>query len=160
MLCDRVLYPLAKAPADGKAEEALPLQWWELNARAIRGRSESGEAVRVLLPLGVSLREGDVLHEDERRRLVVRVVPCKVYVLKLADPGAAAIVGAELGNLHLPLEVQGQELLTPCDGPAAGVFLRLGVQPQVQSRKFQPIRSLALAMPTVSPALRVRRAGE
>lgn len=162
MLCDRVLYnlharPAGEAPGRSFSEDTLPLQWFDLHARAVRARTAGGRRVDLLLPLGVGLRDGDVVYEDDAVRIVVRVEPVEVLVIRPADARQMAMLAAELGNLHLPLEVTETELLTPNDGPAVGVLMRYGLPPVVERRVFHPMRALALTAPKVAPALTIRR---
>jgi urease accessory protein UreE len=158
MLCDRVLYNLHETPPrDERAEESLPLDWHQLHERALRAVSSAGRTVNLLLPLGAGARDGDVVHEDADRRIVVRVRACDVYVARPGDSRTMGLIAAELGNLHVPLEIVGEELLTPRDGPAAGVFARYGVHVSLQHRIFQPLRSIALNDAVASPGLKVIR---
>lgn len=158
MLCDCILYNIGDRTTPGGApEDPLPLQWFELHARAVRGQTRSGRRVDVLLPLGIWLRDGDVVFEDVASRIVVRVIPVDLLVIRPRSMSEAAVLAAELGNLHLPLEVTERELLTPNDGPAIGILLRHGLRPETTRRSFSPLRSLALTAPRVSSAVTVRR---
>ena len=158
MLIDRVLFNLHRTPpADARPADALPVPWQQVHARAIRARSSAGTAVNLLLPLGQHVRDGDVVYEDENRRIVVRIVPADMLVVRPRSLAEMGLLAAELGNLHLPLEVLDGELLTPADGPAVGVLARYAATWTVEKRVFQPLRAIALTDVSVGPGLVVRR---
>jgi urease accessory protein UreE len=113
--------------------------------------------VNLLPPLGAGLRDGDVVFEDRSRRIVIRVCPAEVYVARPPDLRTMGVLAAELGNLHLPLEIAANELLTPRDGPAAGVLARCDVPFTIERRIFHPLRTIALTDVAISPALTLTR---
>lgn len=148
MLCDRVLGNIASAdPAlfAGKEHDVLDVTWRDCARRAVRGRTRSGLALGVLLPLGTTLRHGDVLFEDDRRVVTVNLLPCEVWVADFSDATSLANAALELGNLHLPVEVTADgQLVTPPDGPARGVLDRYVERWRPGIRRFQPLRATVL----------------
>ena len=136
LLCDRVLRQF-----DGSADrrlDHLDLRWDECHRRASAKTTGSGRPVRLLLRLGVVLRDGDVIADTVDCLLVVRVMPCQVLVVRPTSPHEAALTTLELGNLHVPVEVGETEILTPADGPAMGVLTRRSIVYSVEERLFQP----------------------
>ena len=148
MLCDRVLGNVASLPPDRRAEktiDTLDVTWRDCARRAVRGTTRGGVAVGVLLPLGQSLRHGDVLFEDEARLVVASVIPIEVWVGSFEDPRSMAAAALELGNLHVPVEVtDGLALIALPDGPTRGVFDRRAAKWETQRRRFAPLRETVL----------------
>jgi urease accessory protein UreE len=148
MLCDRVLGNLGSAdPARyaGKQEDAVDVGWRDCLRRAIRTRSRRGRRLGILLPLGTTLRHGDVLFEDDAHFVTVRVRPCEVWVADFADGVSLATAALELGNLHVPVEVSAPfQLVTPPDGPARGVLDRHAAAWRQEVRRFTPARATVL----------------
>ena len=134
-------------PASGPVD-AWTIDWPDCHRRAARGVTEAGREVAVLLPLGTSLRDGDVLRDDASGRLVVRVRPIVVWRIELASLREMGLIAAELGNLHAPIEFAGDALLTLPDGPTLRLLRTVGVTWTSIVRPFQPTRSLAL--PTIA----------
>jgi urease accessory protein len=64
---------------------------------------------------GLVLMEGDVLYADGSTVIVVEVIPCEVMVIRMKAVQAVAAVCYEIGNRHLPLFYEGDELLAPFD---------------------------------------------
>ena len=140
LLCDRVLgrFEGPPATADQHRIDYLDLRWDECHRRAGTKQTRSGQPVRLLLRLGVVLRDGDVIADLPDRLVVVRVVPCQVVVVRPKSPQEAALAALELGNLHVPVEITAAEILTPADGPAMGVLARRAIAYGVEERCFQP----------------------
>ena len=146
MLCDRILGNVDTDAAGryaSRSRDALELTWRECARRAVRGRTEGGRTVGVLLPLGTHLRHGDVLADDgDVGLVVVTVVPCETWVADFADPASMAMASLELGNLHVPVEVIAPlRLVTIPDGPIRGVLDRLASSWRAEVRRFQPLRA-------------------
>ncbi|QOV87442.1 urease accessory protein UreE [Humisphaera borealis] len=136
LLCDQVLCPF-DGVADARLDH-LDLRWDECHRRASVKTTRAGRSVRLILRLGVALRDGDVIADTPECLLVVRVVPCQVLVVRPASAREAALASLELGNLHVPVEVTDTEILTPADGPAMGALSRRGIAYGVETRLFQP----------------------
>ena len=148
MLCDRVLGNVASFSPDRLAAmtvDTLDVSWRDCARRAVRGTTRGGVAVGVLLPLGQSLRHGDVLFEDDARLVVASVIPVEVWVASFDNPASMAAAALELGNLHVPVEVGDALTLTALpDGPTRGVFDRRAAKWETQLLRFAPLRQTVL----------------
>jgi urease accessory protein UreE len=146
LLCDRVLanldMPEAALRFAGKARDEVEFGWYDLTRRAIRAPSASGRSIGILLPLGVTLRHGDVVHEDDASFVVVVHRPTEVWRVHAGSAVSLATIALELGNLHVAVEVSEQgELYTPVDGPTEGVLRRAGASYELCERRFVPLRA-------------------
>lgn len=130
---------------ESRREDALLMDWQDCHRRAARGITESGRKIGILLPLGQSLRHGDILHEEQECRVVCRIRPTEVLVVAITDEFAAIALAAELGNLHMPLEVTATAIITLDDGPVLVILRRRRLSFHREVRVFQPLRSLVLA---------------
>lgn len=148
MLCDCILGNVVSLAPDriaGKAIDTLDVSWRECARRAVRGTTRGGVAVGVLLPLGQSLRHGDVLFADDARLVVASVIPVEAWVASFESPTSMAAAALELGNLHVPVEVaEGPALIALPDGPTRGVFDRRAAKWVTQLRRFAPLRETVL----------------
>src|SRR4051812_24918906 len=118
MLCDRILGNLSDEYFSSlpRGRDRLEIHWWELDLRAMRITTHGGLLVRVLLPRGVFLNEGDVLFHDGAMLVVVRVHPCEVLVIRPIGARQMGVVALTLGNLHAPTEITGDEIRVAPDG--------------------------------------------
>ena len=91
--------------------DELLLSSSDLTRRIFRKRTQSGREVKVTLPRHTILRPGDVLLVDVATMVVVRVQP--EWLLAIRPTGFAQIaeIGHQLGNRHIPIQIDDAELL-------------------------------------------------
>lgn len=99
--------------------------------------SDGGRRLRISLPRGQELQDGDILALDGAVAVVVAAAPEELFVIPLGhDPLAAAVTGYQLGNLHRPVRFLEDALLTPCDPMVADILDRLEVVYATERRPF------------------------
>ena len=160
MLCERVLGNVEadadRFPVASRQRDELEIQWWQLDRRALRRTTRDGCAIRVLLPIGQYLADGDVLFDDGATLIVVRVAPCEVLVVEPRDAAEMGNVALVVGNLHAPAEIAGYEILIAPDGPIESELNRLGISYDRQVRRFRPRRCAGMPVLQISPQFEVR----
>src|SRR5260221_4768061 len=124
--------------ADGVEYDGVELTGSECRRRFLRKRSCHGRDVGTLLPVGTVLRHGDVLHADASLVLSVAVQPCPVLLIRPTTLTRAARAAYLLGEIHAPVEITAEELLTPEDDRVAAMLRRLGFSYELATRRFTP----------------------
>jgi len=138
MIFDRVVDNLTvEDDALASVPDWLDLHWHECFARAARLRTRNGEEVRLLLPLGVQLRHGDVI-SDGSREIGVAVHPCDVLLVHPPDVSTGLLLALGLGNLHAPVQIDGEQLIVLPDGPVEELLNSLGLTWTTHRRRFEP----------------------
>ncbi|MGG5738266.1 MULTISPECIES: urease accessory protein UreE [Bacillus cereus group] len=66
--------------------------------------SESGFEIGVSLDNGETLKNGDILYEDEHRIVYIEVLPEEVIVITPTSIKEMGIIAHNLGNRHLPAQ--------------------------------------------------------
>lgn len=169
MLCDRVVgrYDVgdpagfADPTGDGRLDW-LDLAWDECHRRALAATSRRGRAVRLLLRLGTTLRHHDVLADTTDYLLVVHVKPVEVIVVRPRSGREAAAIAVEWGNLHVPVQMSDDELVTLADGPAMAAAHKHAVPFEVAERRFEPmpVSGLTWTVPGATGLVVRPRSGE
>ncbi|HWE00926.1 MAG TPA: hypothetical protein VG326_00850 [Tepidisphaeraceae bacterium] len=163
MLCERVLGNLDANPTEfsnpPRRIDELELNWWELDRRALRKNTRGGFDVRVLLPINKFLAGGDVIYDDGEMLVTVRVAECEVLVLKPRDPFEMGSAALEVGNLHAPAEVVGNEILVVADGPVEAAIVALGIPFARTIRRLHPRRCAGMPALAVRATLEIGAAG-
>jgi urease accessory protein len=127
----------------GRVVDILALEWYETGKRIMRKRTLAGRDVAMrFLRESPSLTEGDVLYADDGVVIVVTVLPCEVLVLRMVSLQTVASVCYEIGNRHLPLFYEKDELLAPYDEPLYRWLIAGGYEVFKAERKLiSPLRS-------------------
>jgi urease accessory protein UreE len=146
MICEEIIGNLydGSAPATGAPVDWLDLQWHQCARRALRARTRGGAQLRILLPVGRSLRHGDVLrYNDGAAAAIVGVnqLQTTVLVVRPRDLHRGCSIALELGNLHVPVEVTDDEIVLLPGGPGEGVLKRYGETCGTELRRFAPARA-------------------
>lgn len=104
----------------------LQLEWHEAGKRILRRQTRGGNDIALkFLDKNPALTQGDVLYENEIFIIAVEILPCEVLVIQPANLFEMASVCYEIGNKHLPLFFEKDELLVPFDMP---IFRLLSAQ--------------------------------
>lgn len=99
--------------------------------------TEGGRRIRVSLERGAELEDGDVLMADDGFAAEVLAADEDLIVLR---PGSTirdwAVACYQLGNLHRPLKVAGEDILTPRDAQVEAMLGKLGIPFHAARRPF------------------------
>jgi len=138
MLCDRVIGNLSTLPPGGRTIP-LDLTWQQCFGRTLKKVLPDGRTVRMILPPGTVLQPGDVIFDDGQERIAIHLLPCEVLIAQISDPAKLARVLYELGNLHAPVELMADKVVTIPDGPVEAALRQFGVAYETANRPFCPL---------------------
>ncbi len=94
------------------------LEWHECQKRIIRKRTKAGMEISFKsLNENPVFTEGDVIFENEDIVVAVTVVTSEVIVIKPKSFFETASICYEIGNKHVPLFYQNEELMLPFEKP-------------------------------------------
>ena len=119
--------------------DRLSLTWEQ--RRWMRGRftTEKGREIGVALPTGMQIEPGQIIWIGPDWYLVMAAATEPLLAIHPTDREQAIRIAFEVGNLHFPLAISGENLLVPDDSAMAQLLGRLGVSWQQCSLAFQPI---------------------
>lgn len=123
--------------------DLLELQWFEARKRIIRKQTSSGKEVLLkFLNENPELTEGDILFVDTNTIIAVAILPCECIVLQPKNMFEMASVCYEIGNKHLPLFYEADELLVPFEMPLFHLLSVQGYVVKKEERKLlQPLKT-------------------
>lgn len=145
MLIDRAIGQLGELDLclsryNGAAIDWVDLTWMQCARRVLRITSRNGRDLKILLRLGQMLGHGDILWQSPSlgEVIAVNVLPADVIVGRTGDTKQLALLAFELGNLHVPIELEADQIIAPLDGPVLEAFEKIGIDFQTVSRRFTP----------------------
>ena len=89
--------------------------------------SEEGRNLRISLPRGEELDDGDILLIDAKVLVIVNAAPENLFIVQPNSSIDWAIAGFQLGNLHRPVRFTGDAMLTPVDPMVADILSKLDI---------------------------------
>ena len=100
------------------------------------------------------LTEGDILYADESTIILVSILPCNCIVMQPKNMFEMASVCYEIGNKHLPLFYEADQLLVPFETPLFNLLSVQGYAVRQEERKlltsFKNNRSAAYSLVSVT----------
>lgn len=117
--------------------DPFELEWFETNKRIIRKKSNGGRELALrFLKEGKQLREGDILFREDNTLVVVQILPCEAIVFSPTSLLEMGTICYEIGNKHLPLFIQEDEILVPYEDPLFRWLSVSGYQPRKEVKKL------------------------
>ncbi len=121
----------------GRAIDKLSIEWFEANKRILHKKTDEGTAITIkFLKENPDFKEGDVLWSDHKMLIVVEIKPCEAIVIRPATILEASSICYEIGNKHLPLFYEREDLLIPYEAPLHRLLLASGYTMKVEERKL------------------------
>jgi urease accessory protein len=118
MIIEKIIGNIATTATGNREVDLLQLEWYETTKRIQRKHTQQGMEIAIkFLKEGQRLREGDILFADDTRVVVVDIIPCDAIVVTPRSMLEMGSVCYEIGNKHLPLFIQGNQVLMPFEEP-------------------------------------------
>jgi urease accessory protein len=115
----------------------LQLEWYEAGKRILRRQTRAGNDIALkFLDKNPAFTQGDVLYEDDTLIIAIEILPCDVLVIQPANLFEMASVCYEIGNKHLPLFFDKEELLVPFEMPLFRLLSAQGYAIKQDKRKL------------------------
>jgi len=115
--------------------DPLLLEWFETGKRLLRRHTQGGQEVALrFMREAPMLQQGDIVWMDDKKAIVIDIVPAAAIVLKPAAMKDMAAVCYEIGNKHLPLFLVGDEVLVPYEEPLFRWLEARGYNPEKAPR--------------------------
>jgi urease accessory protein len=133
--------------ASYKTIDIVSFEWYETNKRIQRKVTKSGTDLSLkFLNDNPAITEGDILFEDENLMIVAEVMFCDCLVVTARNMFEMASVCYEIGNKHLPLFFENEELLIPFEKPLHRLLTSHGYIVKQEKRKLlQPLKTTVAA---------------
>lgn len=116
----------------------LDLAWYEMSRRIGRKKTRAGRELSwKFLNENPAWAAGDILFHDEEKLVAVAIIPCDVIVIRPRSPLELASACYEIGNKHLPLFFENDELLAPFEQPLFRLLSASGYDVKKEERQLQ-----------------------
>ncbi len=127
------------APTAG-GEDALFLTSEERASAHMAAVTKGGRAVKISLPRGTELNDGDVLAIEGDTMIVARAAKERLFVIAPDSALQWGVAAFHLGNLHRPVRFRNDAMLTPADTKVADVLRGSGIAFESSDAPFIGVR--------------------
>jgi urease accessory protein len=128
---------LGKVDIGNRQTDLLQVEWYETTRRIQRRKTAGGREIALrLLKQGQRLQQDDVVFMDDTTAIVVDILPCEAIVVTPASMLEMGTICYEIGNKHLPIFIQDNEVLIPMEEPLFRWLEAGGYQPAKATRKL------------------------
>ena len=137
MIIKEKLGNLSNYETDGHVIDRLQIEWYEAGKRILHKKTASGKEVIIkFLQDNSPLMHDDVVYKDEMCLIVIDIQACEVISIKPASMYQMACLCYEIGNKHLPLFYEADEVLVPFEAPLFRLLTSLDFAPKQENRKL------------------------
>lgn len=130
-----------KSPPDPTVAiaDTLSLTAEERTRSRYRFTADSGRVAYLRLPRGTVLRDGDLLHDEDKKAIVRIVAKAEPVLTVTADTPLGLLRAAyHLGNRHVPLEIASTYLRLSPDPVLPSMLEQLGASVRSEIAPFYP----------------------
>ena len=137
MIITEILGNIEDNPLAGRQTDSLYLEWFETTKRILRKATARGREIAIKLTKeGQRLQDGDILWQNAATVIIVEILPAEAIVVTPASLRQMGAICYEIGNKHLPLFIQDDQVLVPYEAPLFRLLAAAGYQPQIQTRRL------------------------
>lgn len=121
----------------------LWLDWFETNKRILHKKTVIGTEVRMkFLNENPQLTVGDIIYEDDFSLIAIDIKECDTIIIRPRSMHEMAAVCYEIGNKHLPLFYQDDEILVAYEGGLFKLLTASGYAVEQAKRKLiEPLKT-------------------
>ncbi|MEO5790322.1 MAG: urease accessory protein UreE [Gelidibacter sp.] len=118
MIIQQIIGNIKTHPIVGLDVDVLEIEWFETTKRIQRKRTNSGMEIAIkFIQEGQRLHQDDILYQDDKKVVVVHIKPCEAIVMTPASLLEMGTICYEIGNKHLPLFIQNDQIMMPFEMP-------------------------------------------
>jgi urease accessory protein len=138
---------IATAGIGNRTIDWLDMEWYEAKKRIMHKRSRGGTEVSIkFLGGGQNLTQGDILFQDEQTIIAVDIQSCEAIIIRPKNMFEMASVCYEIGNKHLPLFYNDDEVLVSFEAPLFRLLSASGYEVEQGHRKLiNPLKTTVAA---------------
>ena len=147
MLIQQKIGNIGSFEINNRKIDTLPLAWYETNKRILHKNTVSGIKISLkFLKEDPEFTQGDIIFYDKNTLVLIDIIPCDTIIIRPGSMYRMASLCYEIGNKHLPLFINQDEVLVPYESPLFNWLTVAGFEPARESRQLlHPLRTTTIA---------------
>lgn len=124
---------------EGKEVDYFDLEWFETTRKVLRKKTRiNGEEVAFrILKENFRVKHLDILFEEGNKIILASVIPAPAIILQPKTMLQMGTICYEIGNQHIPIFIENDEVILPFEDPIFKVLDKAGYNPVEGKRVFE-----------------------
>ncbi|SMC28234.1 urease accessory protein [Clostridium acidisoli DSM 12555] len=136
MLIEKILGNIKEIELNGKAIDEVYVDWFDVDKKILKKASKNGKDIGIKLEKPSRLNDGDILYSDEKEILIITIPECEAISIKPKTMHEMGKICYEIGNKHIPLFLDEDEIIVNYDDPLYKLLDKKGFKPKKTMRKL------------------------
>jgi len=138
MIIKQIVGNKSNMSLDGLEIDFLELEWFETSKRIQSKVTNNGIKIAIkFLKEGQRLSQDDVLFKDNKKAIVINIKECEAIVVAPTSLLEMGTVCYEVGNKHVPIFIQDNQVLIPFEEPLFRWLSASGYRPVKEMRQLK-----------------------
>lgn len=122
----------------GKKVDYFELEWYETTRKVLRKVTKEKEEVALrMLKENFRVKHHDILYQEGDHILLASVLPAPAILVKPTTMLEMGTICYEIGNQHIPIFIENEEVILPYEDPIFKVLDKAGYNPIKGERIFE-----------------------
>ncbi|MBJ7882006.1 urease accessory protein UreE [Gelidibacter salicanalis] len=137
-IISEILGNLKSRKSISKEIDFFDLEWFETTRKILRKETRNGEEVAIrILKEKFRIKHLDIFFEDDTKVIVANVLPADAVVVQPVNMREMGTICYEIGNQHIPIFIENNEIIIPFENPIYNLLKRAGYSPLKEKRIFE-----------------------
>lgn len=140
MIINEIIGNKSTMSLEGLEIDFLELEWFETSKRIQSKITNDGTQIAIkFLKEGQRLSQDDVLFKDNKKAIIINIKECEAIVVAPTSLLEMGTVCYEVGNKHVPIFIQDNQVLIPFEEPLFRWLIASGYRPVKEMRQLKSI---------------------
>lgn len=114
------------------------LEWYETTRKVLRKTTRNGEEIAFrILKENFRVKHYDILVDEGNKLIIASIIPASAIILQPKTMLEMGTICYEIGNQHIPIFIENEEVILPFEDPIFKVLDKAGYNPVEGKRVFE-----------------------
>lgn len=135
----------AKQKSEGLKRHFLEIEWYEAVKSVLRRKTDKGLDVGIKINSRQPMQDGQIIYADDSVCIEIAIKPCDCIVVVPKDMKQMGIICFEIGNMHLPIYIDGENKINVAyEVPLCDFLMRKGYEVIIENKKLLQTQMLSM----------------
>ncbi len=136
MLIEKILGNIKEIKNETRSIDEVYVDWFEVDKNILKKSSGKGKAIGIKLLVPTRLKDGDIIYSDANEIVIITIPLCEAISIKPKTMEEMGKICYEIGNKHIPLFLNEDEITVNYDEPLYKLLEKKGFKPHKTMRKL------------------------